>query len=154
MRDPGALSFLILARKRMSFLDTDFGHHRVSYRDRHRVRGNPTDGNRNGNGVAGSRTGRDDRVHLIRTDHPWREARELYAGRSAADQHRRLGRRFSERTCRCGGAGRRCRQILFKALRKNLRRARTLAEKDRRNHQEFQRVLQMALLQHGRATVG
>jgi len=51
-------------------------------------------------------------------------------------------------------SGRRCRQILFKALRKNLRRARTLAEKDRRNHQEFQRVLQMALLQHGRATVG
>lgn len=51
-------------------------------------------------------------------------------------------------------SGRRCRQILFKALRKNLRRARDLAEKDRRNHQEFQRVLQMAFLQHGRAAVG
>jgi len=50
-------------------------------------------------------------------------------------------------------SGRRCRQILFKALRKNLRRARALAEKDRRNHQEFQRVLQRAFLQHGRAVV-
>lgn len=51
-------------------------------------------------------------------------------------------------------SGRRCRQILFKALRKNLRRARALAEKDRRNHQEFQRVLQLAFLRHGRAAVG
>jgi len=50
-------------------------------------------------------------------------------------------------------SGRRCRQILFKALRKNLRRARALAEKDRRNHHEFQRVLQMAFMRHGRAAV-
>jgi len=51
-------------------------------------------------------------------------------------------------------SGRRCRQILFNALRKNLRRARALAERDRRNHQEFQRVFRAALLQHGSATVG
>lgn len=51
-------------------------------------------------------------------------------------------------------SGRRCRQILFRGLRKNLRRTRALAEKDRRNCQESRRVLQMAFLQHGRAAVG
>jgi hypothetical protein len=39
-------------------------------------------------------------------------------------------------------------QILFKAIRRNLRRARALAESDRRNHQESARVLRMAFLQH------
>jgi len=42
-------------------------------------------------------------------------------------------------------SGRRARQILFRALRKDMRRSRTLAEKDRRNQQAWRAELRQVL---------
>jgi len=56
---------------------------------------------------------------------------------------RRLARALVERKV---VAGRRCRQILFRALRKDLRRSRIVAEKDRRNQQAWAAELRRAMV--------
>jgi len=55
---------------------------------------------------------------------------------------RRLARALVERK---EISGRRCRQILFRALRKDLRRSRAVAEKDRRHQQAWGAELRQAL---------